>query len=482
MREVLWKSTLLAAAAIFIVAGGAGRTNRVQAEFFADLDESVDDDDVVDFEEEMPQNTASNKAAPTPDLPVSSSDSVTTIAGSRLYGKVITAEKDGSLRLTGPQFGGEVRINVAALDRVWLKGAEGKPGKTEVHLLGGDFILGDLVSVTPEVVLIDTQAAGRITVPKKAVRSVNLGKSSGVLLENDFALGDMASWAAKKGVWNLTDGAIVCESRGAGNLIYAKLPQSESVTMVARVRSLSDEPVHCDLVLFADKAGPVDSSGRSYGASSVVASISDGSWSMTTTSADGGSGSSGSLRSPASGGTIRFSYEPSSGGSRLWMDSRSVFDRKNGPQVSSGRFVALCASAPLRIEYVAVLRGIVPPSSETEADGATPAGKTEVEFANGDHLTADDILLADGQFTVTTSYGQVRCPAGSVRRIVFGGGKSTPPARPQKGDVRVTTVSGRLTLRFEGLAADNLIGHSDCLGDLTLRRSGVRETKFNLAR
>ena len=482
MREVLWKGALLAAAAIFIVAGGAGRTNRVQAVIFADLDESVDDDDVVDFEEEMPQDTASNKAAPTPDLPVSSSDSVTTIAGSRLYGKVITAEKDGSLRLTGPQFGGEVRIRVAALDRVWLKGAGGKPGKTEVHLLGGDLILGDLVSITPEAVLIDTQAAGRITVPKKAVRSVNLGKSSDVLLENDFALGDMASWAAKKGAWTLTDGAIVCESRGSGNLIYAKLPQSESVTMVARVRSLSDEPVHCDLVLFADKAGPVDSSGRSYGASSVVASISDGSWHVTTTSANGGSGSSGSSRSSTSGGTIRFSYEPSSGGTRLWMDSMSVFDRRNGPQVSSGRFVALCASAPLRIEYVAVLRGIVPPSSDAKADDATPAGKTEVEFANGDHLTADDVVLADGQFTVTTSYGQVRCPAGSVRCIAFGGGKSTPPARPQKGDVRVTTVSGRLTLRFEGLAADNLIGHSDCLGDLTLRRSEVRETKFNLAR
>jgi hypothetical protein len=164
------------------------------------------------------------------------------------------------------------------------------------------------------------------------------------------------------------------------------------------------------------------------------------------------------------------------------VDSQSAFDQKSGPLVSSGRFVALGASAPLRVEYVAVLRGIVPPSSEAKTDDATPAGKTEVEFANGDHLTADDIALADGQFTVTTSYGQVRCPVGSVRCIAFGGGKSVPPARPQKGDVRVTTGSGRLTLRFERLAADNLIGHSDCLGDLTLRRSDVRETKFNLAR
>jgi len=480
MREVLWKSALLAAAALLIVAGGAGRTNRVQAGIFIDEGQSVDD--VVDFQEEMSQDTASGKAAPTPDPPVSGGDSVTTIAGSRLCGKVITAEKDGSLRLTGPQFGGEVRILVAALDRVCLKGAGGKPGKTEVRLLGGDFILGDLVSITAEAVLVDTQAAGRITVPKKAVRSVNMGKSSGVLLENDFALGDRAPWTAKKGVWTLADGALVCESRGSGNFIYAELPQSESVTMVARVRSLSDEPVQCDLVLFADKAVPVDPGGRSYGASSVVASIRDGSWNVTTTSTNGGSGSGGSLGSPASSGTIRFSYDPSSGSSRLWVDSKSVFDRKNGPTISSGRFVALGASMPLRIEYVAVLRGVVPPSSETEADDAAPAEKTEVEFANGDHVTADDIVLADGQFTVATSYGQVRCPVSSVRQITFGGGKSTPPARPQKGDVRVTTGSGRLTLRFDGLSADNLIGHSDCLGDLTLRRSEVRETKFNLAR
>jgi hypothetical protein len=126
-----------------------------------------------------------------------------------------------------------------------------------------------------------------------------------------------------------------------------------------------------------------------------------------------------------------------------------------------------------------VLRGIIPPPGETKAEEGASAGKMAIEFTNGDRLTADDVALADGQFSIITSYGQARCPAGGVRCIVFGG-KDTPPARPQKGNVRVTTLSGCLTLRFGCLTADALIGRSDCLGDVTLKRSAIREIKFNL--
>ena len=142
MRETLWKSGLLAAAALLILVGGAPRTAAAQGQLFGgvasdDAEDVVMDDSDPD-EEETTQAASSATPAPAARVAVVSGDSVTTLDGSRLTGAVIAAETDGSLRLAGPQFGGEVRVRVSSLDRVSMKGAGGKPGKTELLLSGGN--------------------------------------------------------------------------------------------------------------------------------------------------------------------------------------------------------------------------------------------------------------------------------------------------------------------------------------------------------
>lgn len=117
-------------------------------------------------------------------------DVVTTIGGGRLVGTVLAMESDGRLRLKGPSFKGEVVVAADSVASVTLRPAAASAGTTEVTLSGGDRLLGSLAAVTPEVVILDGPA-GRLQIPRRQVRTVNLVPVADVLLTSDFNSGKL---------------------------------------------------------------------------------------------------------------------------------------------------------------------------------------------------------------------------------------------------------------------------------------------------
>jgi len=434
-------------------------------------------------------------------------DAVTTIDGSRLTGNVIAAE-GGKLRLTGTQYGGEVQVLMEALDSVFLKGSGGTcSGQADVALTNGDCLVGDLVAITADAVTVETRGAGRLAVARKVARSISLTLPAGVLLKSNFDLGEMAPWKTDKDGWIVTDGALVCEKPDVDNPVYANLPQKESLTLVASLQALGNGPVSCDLAVFVNN--PQQRGNGTYGTGGLTVRIDGQQWGMTAVTENSGSSSSSTGGSAFQRGTFRLAYDPGTGQAQVWVDAQLIMNQ-NTLRIPAGQVVVFNARAPLRVESLMVLSGVVPPEGAVAGGPivrrpgmiilgrgpvaapvpALPATKPEapapevpsassvVEFTNGDRISADAVTLADGQLVLMTPHGELRCPLANLARIVFGQKGSEVPRR-QKGDVRVTSTAGRMTIQFDRLTADSLVGQSEFLGEVKLRRSAVREIKFN---
>ena len=449
-------------------------------------------------------------------------DAVTTIDGSRLTGNVLDVE-GGKLRLTGTQYGGEVQVLMQAIDSVFLQGGgETRSGQADVALTNGDRLVGDLVAISADAVTVETRGAGRLAMARKVVRSIRLTLTPpvGVLLNSNFDLSEMAPWKADKDGWIVTDGALVCEKPDVDNPVYANLPQKEPVTLVASLQALGNGPVRCDLAVFLNN--PQQRGNGAYGTGGLTVRIDGSQWRMMA-AAENSSSSSSTGGNAFQRGTFRLAYDPGTGRAQVWVDTQRIINQ-NTLRIPTGQVVLFNARAPLRVESLRVLSGVVPPEGAAAGgpgprgvraigggrvfvggdwvvddvvnfpavvvgDALAPAPKPEapapevpttttVEFTNGDRVSADAVTLADGQLVLTTTHGELRCPLANLARIVFGQKGSEVPRR-RKGDVRVTSAAGRLTLRFDRLTGDSLVGRSEFLGEVKLRRSAVREIKFN---
>jgi len=408
-------------------------------------------------------------------------DVVTTVLGDRLLGNVVSIAADDKLHLTGEQFEGEVQVDVGALDGVVLRSTDKDSGDDEVALTNGDRILGQLSTIAPDGIFIETQAAGRLRISPKVVRSITFSKGASVLAESNFPGGSLEPWTSRGGSWTVGEGALVCRNRGGtGNALFVKLEQKEAVTLVAKVQSLEGGAVRCDLVLFADTAEGGSNEGR-YGRNSLFAMFHQSEYYLMCVN----NGNTNSIVNRNFGrqiqnGTLRLAYDPATGKATLWLDSAELgqYDVPNKP--TSGQYVMFNSYFPLKVEYLTVYRGVVPPRGDD--DGAVGAAGTAdeatVQFANKDRVSAASITLADGEITFRTTYGELKCPVANVERILFGKKGQEEPRR-RKNDIRIRTAAGRMTIQFDRLTADSLVGQSEFLGEVKLRRSAVREIKFN---
>jgi hypothetical protein len=229
--------------------------------------------------------------------------------------------------------------------------------------------------------------------------------------------------------------------------------------------------IDCELVVFADTSdGP-------YGRSSVVARFFHTQY-MVMCTRDGGqnhvvNNSTGRMLTQ---GTLRLAYDPATNKAHLWIDSTDLGEYAIPMNVGQGNYVMFNARQPCRVTRLRVMRGIVPPAVE-EKEVETESHV--VRFANKDRVSANDLALADGKLKLKTAFGDVASPLAKVESIAFRP-KGIEKPRRQKGDVWVETTDSRLTVQFESLTPEFLVGKSDSLGEVKVRRACIKAIRFNI--
>lgn len=405
-------------------------------------------------------------------------DTVTTIRGDRVVGKVLTIDAGGKLRLTAPHFEGEVVVFTSALDRVEFiptQKAEAGPSEAtsgdEVALTNGDRIVGEVVRISPESVIVESRATGPLKISRKIVQSISFAQGRTMLLESHFAAGRMAPWTARGGGWSVAGGALVCNSHGSRQTVFAKFDQTEAVTMEVKVEATGGRYVNCELIVFADRTD------GSYGHNSIVARFySSQVYLMYARNGGTNSVTSRSMGSTLRKGVVRVAYDPATSKARVWVDSRDLGEYAIPHKLTTGKFVMFNSRYPCRVSYIRVMRGIVPPSSaEHKADSKTHI----IRFANKDRVAAEEVRLADGKLLLKTSFGEIASQVGKVQNIVFRSEGLEKPRR-NKGDVYIETSDSRFTAQFEQLTSEYLIATSAYLGQVKVRRASLKRIRFNV--
>jgi hypothetical protein len=397
-------------------------------------------------------------------------DVVTTIRGDSVVGKVSSIE-GGKLRLTAPHFEGEVVVLANALERVEFLPTALSSGGDEVVLTNGDRVVGEIVSITPETVIVDSKATGPLKISRKVAESIAFAQGRSLLLESNFASGRMAPWTPEGGAWSVADGALQCTSHGDRQAVVAKFDQKEAVTMEAKVESTMGRYLNCELVIFADQ------SDGNYGQNSLVARFFSSQFYLMYVQGGGqNSVTNRSINNVMREGVFRLAYDPATAKARAWVDSMDLGEYAIPTKLAEGKMVMFIARQPCRVHYLRVVRGIVPPSSaEEKTDVATHV----VRFGNKDRVAAEEIGLADGKLTLKTSFGDIASPVGKVQSIAFRSQGLEKPRR-NKGDVYVETAESRLTVQFDRLTPEALFGKSSYLGDVKVSRAALKRLRFNI--
>jgi len=400
-------------------------------------------------------------------------DTVTTLEGDRLAGHVMAIEAGGKLRLVGPQFHGEALVEAAALDSVNLRGTLTTAGEDEVLLVNGDRFIGRLLAITPESVVVESEATGAVKIARSMVRTISLAGGKNVFLESDFAQGSMDPWVTVQGSWSISDGALVCGERGYST-VAVELEQTEAITLEVVLAATDGRDLQCEVALFADHTED------RYGRNSIVARFGSYDYELRTVR----NGSTRHVTSRPMGreqfrsGTIRFAYDPESHKAKMWVNTNMLgeFDVPEGPR--TGEHVMLTSHNACRITSIRALRGVVPPAT----DQAVSDEETDViQFGNKDRVSVTSVTVTDGTLIAGTPYGEISSPLEDVSNIIFRKAGRQEPTR-QEGDVYVRTAKSRLTLKLEKLTGDYLQGSSDGYGDIKVLRGAIRSIRFNIYR
>ena len=402
-------------------------------------------------------------------------DVVTTLNGDYVVGKVLSIESGGKLRLTGPNFEGEVVILAPALDRIEFaakeKDKEKAKGIDYVTLSNGDRIAGELAAITPEAVLVESKATGPLKIARSVVQEISFARTPVGTLESAFDQGKMEPWTSRGGGLAVSNGALNVMSHGNAT-VFAKFDQKDGVTMEAKLQSTMGNYVNCDLVLFAS-----DTNGE-FGTNSIVGRFSGNEFYLMWCQ-NGGCNSQGGR--PMGGmfreGTLRVAYDPNAGKARAWLNSADLGEYTVPFKPAEGRFVMFVARYPCRVLQLRVMEGIVAPTGEERQTDETETHL--VRFANKDRVSAADLALADGKITLKTGFGDVTSPVAHVQSVAFRTKGAEKPRR-RKGDALVETTDSRFTLQFERLTEEHLVGTSAALGEVKVRRDCLKAIRFNI--
>lgn len=358
-------------------------------------------------------------------------------------------------------------------------------------LTNGDTVLGQLASVTDEVISLDTWFAGRMNFNRLMVSGLKIGDKSGLLYRGPTGLDGWKQSGAKP-AWKYSRSAFV--SNAAGSIARDKLLPDEcsvSFDMAKKNDSFSFK-----VILFSDDPSSESSSGYeiSFQRGGIQVRNSKTSFFMGSTQ------SQAMLEYDKVRIELRASWK--SGKICLYVNHRLV-EVWTDPDVAKGRF-GRCLhfvsqnTLPLRISGIEVAPwdGVAPtpeprvgmmrqfgfPGLREDAKPSPQEKPKEgrMELANGDSLEGEVNSIQEGMISVKTPLGDIKIPVARLRTVAL---KKVDLERciRRNGDVRASFPDGSsLVFRFDGVADGTLTGSSQNFGSATFKISAFSRIEFNI--
>jgi hypothetical protein len=397
-----------------------------------------------------------------------SRDIVVTVNGDELRGDITSIDRSGKLRMRSPYFDGEARLLLAKLKSISFNHATADAGRDRICLTNGDYIAGELVSISDADIIVESVVAGFIRIPVGNIHSIMPSAGLEHLLDSDFRRGTLEPWRRVQGTWTVGGGVLFCQQdrRSRQAILAARLDQREALTLEVRIAG-ARESIEAELAMFSD--GTDGGTGRNClklvlrNMTAKLYRVDDGSAGQI------GGGSLSPLRAQEL--ELLLAYDPDSGRANVQANSEHVWEGVLAEPLESGTHIVLTSRDDLSVRRIRVRRGMLT-SAAAEAR-ADPKNDT-VFLTNGSRMAASSVTLNNNVLTVETAVGPLTCPLEDVREMLFSiEGRRT--VEWPEADALVRAGGNRLTLKLESMGREHLTGTSVMLGRVRLAREAIEE-------
>ncbi len=409
-------------------------------------------------------------------------DTVSTLQGDHFTGAVTSIGADGSLRLNGPEFGGEVTLAASVVAHIEFAPARDEKAGPRVVLNNGDYVLGQVQSITADQTVIANPEIGTLTAPTASLSEILIDSAVANYVDTGFEWGTLEPWTAVQGNWTLGDGKATCTPGPQGGnvlgVLSAPLNQQGPVTFFADVELPQPGAwLDCELFVFSDRP---DLQNIHHSVFFHLKSNDSGCAVVTPEAGVQNLGSWGTGNQLLSKPRVQFQlqYDPKEGMIQPWLgDVPSVGDTQAGqyrftPGPKTGRYVLFVTNTPLSVHHLRAESGLVPLRKALPGE----ADAIQVMLLNGDTISAKAVTFAEGKFTVSTDFGDIEPELKRVLLVRFPRRTAVPP--PKEMEATVRTTEGSFTLHSCVLANGRLTGQSDLFGPVSLQLDALRSIHF----
>jgi hypothetical protein len=399
-------------------------------------------------------------------------DVVTTLQGDRYTGAVLGIGADGWLHLSGPQFGNEVTVAASVLAHIEFSPARAEKAGARITLGNGDYVLGQVQSITPGQTVIVNPEIGTLTAPTASLSEILMGAGAPAnSVDTGFESESLDPWKSVQGNWSVGGGKATYTGGPQGEgVLSVPLDQKGPVTFVADVESLQPPMVQCELVVFSGQ--PNHQNMRS----GVSFHFWGGGGQVTVITPENGYQQLGNWNGNQMGAVsrIQLQYDPKEGSIQPWVGDTPAGQYRFNGGPKTGRYVLFIAHGPMAVKHLRVVPGLIAPGK-----APTPAtDSVQVALLNGDTISAKGVTFAEGKFTVITEFGNIEPELKRVESVRFPHRVAAPAAAAKEAEAIVQTTEGTFTLRSCALAEDRLTGQSDLFGPVSLKRDVIRSIRF----
>jgi hypothetical protein len=405
-------------------------------------------------------------------------------SGDRLTGSV-NSIANGVVRFSGPFFDKEVGILTAGIRDIQFPARGGaESGRDMVVLTNDDRIFGRVQGMTATDLAFDSATAGFLKINNRYVKQIGFQGAAGALARTNFAGGQPSPLQIAAGGWQINGGTM-----RFGPVAMATLPleQSAAVTAVIQFGRMGQT---WGLSLFADQPGKGEGelnqqSPRAPGGAIGVegraltlALARNNGYSVTSWKGSGQRSAviSGLPAKPGEAQEVRFAYDPATTEVKLWVNNQIVNESKAPDGPKQGRYVVFSVQDFCDVKSFAVLEGVVAPAKASEE--ADPNNET-VLYRNGERMHAEKVTLADGVFTIKTTFSEqpLSVPAQKVASInMRQANRETLP--PPEQPVQVCLPKSLITVELVELTAKSAVARSPYLGQIQIARDAIQSLRF----